>query len=90
MLVSNTRSRASPLHPGHLLSFHIHTGEDVMAEDIQQKLQQYRTAPFDARFPNQNQTRNCWQNYLDREVGRQRDDGTFPEDLKISPSSSSH
>ncbi|XP_060725464.1 cytochrome c oxidase subunit 6B1 [Tachysurus vachellii] len=36
-----------------------------MAEDIQQKLEQYRTAPFDARFPNQNQTRNCWQNYLD-------------------------
>ncbi|XP_072534775.1 cytochrome c oxidase subunit 6B1 [Salminus brasiliensis] len=36
-----------------------------MAEDIQQKLQNYRTAPFDARFPNQNQTRNCWQNYLD-------------------------
>ncbi|KAJ7284827.1 cytochrome c oxidase, subunit VIb [Mycena rebaudengoi] len=24
-----------------------------------------RTAPFDARFPNQNQTRNCWQNYCD-------------------------
>lgn len=23
------------------------------------------TAPFDARFPNQNQTRNCWQNYVD-------------------------
>uniref|UniRef100_A0A8C0U0E4 Uncharacterized protein n=1 Tax=Cyanistes caeruleus TaxID=156563 RepID=A0A8C0U0E4_CYACU len=22
------------------------------------------TAPFDSRFPNQNQTRNCWQNYL--------------------------
>merc|ERR1712179_856938 len=21
--------------------------------------------PFDARFPNQNQTRNCWQNYVD-------------------------
>ncbi|XP_067946624.1 uncharacterized protein [Watersipora subatra] len=21
--------------------------------------------PFDARFPNQNQTRNCFQNYLD-------------------------
>ncbi|KTF73922.1 cytochrome c oxidase subunit 6B1 [Carassius auratus] len=36
-----------------------------MAEDIQQKLEKYRTAPFDARFPNQNQTRNCWQNYLD-------------------------
>lgn len=35
-----------------------------MAEDIQDKLQKYRTAPFDARFPNQNQTRNCWSNYV--------------------------
>uniref|UniRef100_A0A8C4VXC4 Cytochrome c oxidase subunit 6B1 n=1 Tax=Gopherus evgoodei TaxID=1825980 RepID=A0A8C4VXC4_9SAUR len=25
----------------------------------------YRTAPFDPRFPNTNQTRNCYQNYLD-------------------------
>lgn len=24
-----------------------------------------QTAPFDSRFPNQNQTRNCWQNYVD-------------------------
>lgn len=24
-----------------------------------------QTAPFDARFPNTNQTKNCWQNYLD-------------------------
>merc|ERR1712018_2596 len=23
------------------------------------------SAPFDPRFPNQNQTRNCWQNYVD-------------------------
>ena len=23
------------------------------------------TPPFDARFPNVNQTRNCWQNYVD-------------------------
>jgi cytochrome c oxidase subunit 6b len=23
------------------------------------------TAPFDARFPNTNQTKNCWQNYID-------------------------
>ncbi|XP_018590411.1 cytochrome c oxidase subunit 6B1 [Scleropages formosus] len=36
-----------------------------MAEDIKTKLEMYRTAPFDARFPNQNQTKNCWQNYLD-------------------------
>ncbi|XP_066485162.1 cytochrome c oxidase subunit 6B1 isoform X1 [Tiliqua scincoides] len=25
----------------------------------------YLTAPFDPRFPNSNQTRNCYQNYLD-------------------------
>ena len=25
----------------------------------------YETAPYDARFPNQNQTKNCWQNYAD-------------------------
>merc|ERR1712168_1032815 len=24
-----------------------------------------KTPTFDARFPNQNQTKNCWQNYLD-------------------------
>ena len=24
-----------------------------------------KTAPFDARFPNQNQNKNCWQNYVD-------------------------
>lgn len=23
------------------------------------------TAGFDARFPNQNQTKHCWQNYVD-------------------------
>ncbi|XDA83281.1 hypothetical protein R6Z07M_013130 [Ovis aries] len=38
---------------------------DTMAEDIQTKIKNYQTAPFDSRFPNQNQTRNCWQNYLD-------------------------
>jgi hypothetical protein len=24
-----------------------------------------RAAGFDARFPNQNQTKHCWQNYVD-------------------------
>lgn len=24
-----------------------------------------KTAAFDSRFPHQNQTRNCWQNYVD-------------------------
>ncbi|XP_029432724.1 cytochrome c oxidase subunit 6B1 [Rhinatrema bivittatum] len=36
-----------------------------MAEGMKAKIKNYRTAPFDARFPNQNQTRNCFQNYLD-------------------------
>ncbi|KAM5308668.1 cytochrome c oxidase subunit 6B1-like [Glossophaga mutica] len=36
-----------------------------MAEDIKTKIKNYKTAPFDSRFPNQNQTRNCRQNYLD-------------------------
>ncbi|CAG2170055.1 unnamed protein product [Oppiella nova] len=31
-----------------------------MSEKIELK-----TAPYDPRFPNQNQTRNCYQNYLD-------------------------
>ncbi|XP_038644313.1 cytochrome c oxidase subunit 6B1-like [Scyliorhinus canicula] len=32
---------------------------------VQERIQKYKTAPFDARFPNTNQTRNCYQNYLD-------------------------
>lgn len=51
-----------------------------MAEDIKAKLENYRTAPFDARFPNQNQTRNCWSNYLG-EAARQGQSGVlcFPD-----------
>ncbi|XP_071479073.1 cytochrome c oxidase subunit 6B1-like [Diadema setosum] len=33
--------------------------------DIKEILDNYKTAPFDARFPNTNQTKNCWQNYVD-------------------------
>ena len=36
-----------------------------MAEGMKTKIKSYKTAPFDSRFPNQNQTRNCCQNYLD-------------------------
>lgn len=28
------------------------------------------TAPFDPRFPNANQTKNCWQNYVDYHMCR--------------------
>jgi len=28
-------------------------------------MDQMKTAPFDARFPNQNQTKSCWQNFID-------------------------
>ncbi|KAF3823035.1 hypothetical protein GH733_010471 [Mirounga leonina] len=37
----------------------------TMAEDIKTKIRNYQTARFDSHFPNQNQTRNCWQTYLD-------------------------
>ncbi|KAF1388057.1 cytochrome c oxidase subunit 6B1 [Sander lucioperca] len=36
-----------------------------MSDTFDEKIKNYRTAPFDARFPNTNQTRNCFQNYLD-------------------------
>ncbi|XP_053522416.1 cytochrome c oxidase subunit 6B1-like [Artibeus jamaicensis] len=36
-----------------------------MAEDIQNKVKNQEPAPFDSCLPNQNQPRNCWQNYLD-------------------------
>lgn len=44
--------------------------EVKMAEDIKAKLKNYRTAPFDARFPNTNQTRNCWANYMGKCVSQ--------------------
>ncbi|KAJ3607720.1 hypothetical protein NHX12_024771 [Muraenolepis orangiensis] len=54
-----------------------------MAEDIKTKLDNYRTAPFDARFPNQNQTKNCWSNYLGSEVGRPEGGGDVSrEDMR--------
>ncbi|XP_013866794.1 cytochrome c oxidase subunit 6B1 isoform X1 [Austrofundulus limnaeus] len=39
--------------------------EAAVTAEMSEKIQNYRTAPFDARFPNTNQTRNCYQNYLD-------------------------
>ena len=40
-------------------------GVSNMAEDIKTKIKNYKKAPFDSHFPNQNQTRNCWQKDLD-------------------------
>lgn len=34
-----------------------------MAEE--EKKFELKTAPFDARFPYTNQTKNCWQNFVD-------------------------
>merc|ERR1711971_251657 len=38
---------------------------EKMAEEGEKQLMKMFAPPFDARFPNQNQTRNCWQNYVD-------------------------
>lgn len=46
--------------------------EVKMAEDIKAKLESYRTAPFDARFPNTNQSRNCYVNYLGKSTPQGR------------------
>ncbi|KAF7845677.1 hypothetical protein BT93_L1283 [Corymbia citriodora subsp. variegata] len=35
------------------------------AETKDQTIANLFTAGFDARFPNQNQTKHCWQNYVD-------------------------
>lgn len=37
----------------------------ALAEEMAQKQIKLETPPFDARFPNTNQTKNCWQNYVD-------------------------
>ena len=39
----------------------------MSSKDIQTKMQDFLNGgvPFDARFPNQSQTKNCYQNFLD-------------------------
>lgn len=68
------------LHPLELLpTSTLSPRVSTMAEDIKTKIKNYQTAPFDSRFPNQNQTRNCWQNYLGKQgMGVGRDAEPFP------------
>lgn len=33
--------------------------------DVTAAIENYTSSPFDARFPNTNQSKNCWQNYVD-------------------------
>lgn len=39
--------------------------EDLLSYPPSTPLPRLSTAPTDSRFPNINQTRNCWQNYVD-------------------------
>lgn len=48
----------------HFLDISSFANPVKMSEQMEEKIKNYRTAPFDARFPNTNQTRNCFQNYL--------------------------
>ncbi|XP_006150415.1 cytochrome c oxidase subunit 6B2 [Tupaia chinensis] len=43
---------------------------DDEAQDLPRE--RWSTPPFDPRFPNQNQTRNCYQNFLDYHRCRKR------------------
>ena len=45
------------------MSSHISESPSRLIRMVSTDLKQ--TIPFDPRFPNQNQTRNCWQNYVD-------------------------
>uniref|UniRef100_A0A8C8UFB0 Cytochrome c oxidase subunit 6B2 n=1 Tax=Peromyscus maniculatus bairdii TaxID=230844 RepID=A0A8C8UFB0_PERMB len=54
---------------------------------------EWKTPPFDPRFPNQNQTRNCYQNFLDyhrcvKSMSR-RGKNTQPCECSAGPSKSS-
>ncbi|XP_061801956.2 cytochrome c oxidase subunit 6B2 [Nerophis lumbriciformis] len=60
---TSLRERTPPRTSQVLLNFASRPAN--MSETIEDKIKNYRTAPFDARFPNTNQTRNCFQNYLD-------------------------
>lgn len=40
-------------------------GFNNTAEDIKTKIKNYQNTPFESSYPNQNQTGNCWQKYLD-------------------------
>ena len=44
-------------------------GASTMAENI--KIENYQPALFNSRFSNQNQTRNCWQNWTSTAMRRQ-------------------
>lgn len=39
--------------------------DDLLSYPPSTPLPRLSTAPMDSRFPNINQTRNCWQNYVD-------------------------
>lgn len=46
-------------------SFLRKTSEDVPEGERVTKPFKFVTAGYDARFPNQNQTKHCWKNYVD-------------------------
>ena len=37
----------------------------VAVEEEEEEVIVWKTAPYDPRFPNCNQTKNCWQNFVD-------------------------
>lgn len=53
----------------HIVASGVSLGASTMAENI--KIKNYHPAPFNSRFSNQNQTRNCWQNWTSTAMRRQ-------------------
>merc|ERR1712099_71852 len=54
-------------HPLATLPNLFYTNTAKMSDDEERVTMPFKfvTAGFDARFPNQNQTKHCWQNYVD-------------------------
>lgn len=55
----------------HIAASGVSLGASTMAENIKIKIKIYQPAPFNSRFSNKNQTRNCWQNWTSTAVRRQ-------------------
>merc|ERR1712230_238504 len=54
-------------HPPATLPNLLYPNTAKMSDDEERVTMPFKfvTAGFDARFPNQNQTKHCWQNYVD-------------------------
>lgn len=61
---SNSHTQPTRLDYPAMSSSEEHSSQNTEAEEVKQTFI-LQTAGFDARFPNTNQTKHCWQAYVD-------------------------